>query len=412
MCLNSRHVLAGGTLFTAFVLEAWEMLALVYVGADVRRSLGIDAAGLGTLVSALFLGMIPGSLLAGTVADRIGRRRTCTWSLALYGVCTLLAAFAPAYGWLLAMRLLAGFTLSGLHVMAFPYFEELLPVRVRGKATVYLSSGWALGLLLAVGSTALLGRYGWRTVMLANALVALWALAIRALVPESPYWLAAAGRQERARAVLRQLGARLPDQVTLTVPEQKAGSMAAIFGGTLRRITLRQVVLNFVFSWGYWGLQTGLPELLADRGMSLPDTLAFTAVSAVCMIPGYLSASWLTHRRPAPGVRRLPLGGGGRRGGVRDRVGDGLALRRQPVAGVLQPGRVRGVEHLAGRAVSDGGARGRLRLGHLRSAGGQHGGAPGDRRAGHRSCRLRRHSGVHRRVPGGHGPARGATAGD
>lgn len=296
MPLNSRHVLAGGTLFVAFVLEAWEMLALVYIGADVRHSLGIDAASLGTLVSALFLGMIPGSLLAGTVADRYGRRRTCVWSLALYGVCTVAAAFAPGYGWLLAARFLAGFALSGLHVMAFPYFEELLPVRVRGKATVYLSSGWALGLLLAVGSTSALGGFGWRTVMLTNALVALWALAIRALVPESPYWLAARGRQEQARAVLRRLGAHVPAAVELTVPAQKAGSVAAIFTGSLRRITLVQVALNFVFAWGYWGLQTGLPELLARRGMSLPDTLAFTAVSAVCMIPGYLSASWLTHR--------------------------------------------------------------------------------------------------------------------
>ncbi|QWF85382.1 MFS transporter [Amycolatopsis sp. CA-230715] len=296
MRLRPAHVRAGAVLFVAFVLEAWEMLALVYIGPDVEQSLHIDSTRMGVVVSALFFGMIPGTLLAGSIADRIGRRQTCAWSLGLYGVCTALGALAPGFGWLLVARFAAGLVLSGLHAMAFPYFEELLPARVRGKATVYLSSGWALGILLAVGTTALVGSHGWRLLVLVNALAGFWALAIWKLVPESPYWLVARGRTEQACRVLRALGTTPPPAAALRVPHTRPGSVRALFGPAIRRRTIVLLVANFTLAWGYWGLQTGLPAVLAGQGLSLPNTLTFLALGAVVMIPGYLSASVLTHR--------------------------------------------------------------------------------------------------------------------
>jgi len=54
--------------------------------------------------------------------------------------------------------------------------------------------------------------------------------------------------------------------------------------------------VNFAFSWGYWGLQTWLPTLLQQRGLTLPESYGFIALSAVCMFPGYVAASFLTGR--------------------------------------------------------------------------------------------------------------------
>ncbi|MCK9906813.1 MFS transporter, partial [Frankia sp. Cpl3] len=97
------------------------------------------------------------------------------------------------------MRFLSGVGLSGVLVATFPYFEELLPVKARGKATVYLASGWPVGFLIAIGITYLFMDLGWRWIIGVSSLAGLWFLVVAALVPESPYWLVGKGRQAEAK---------------------------------------------------------------------------------------------------------------------------------------------------------------------------------------------------------------------
>lgn len=299
MPFRRAHLLAATALFMAFVIESWEQLALVYVSGDLGSSFGIDEGAVGWALSAVALGMIPGSLVWGPVSDRIGRRAVCLWSLAAYGVIALASAFSPNFTLLMVTRFLSGLALAGIYTVTFPYFLELLPSRLRGRAAVYLSIGWPIGVLLAVGATQLLGGLGWHVVAVASGLAGAWVFAIRAWVPESPYWLAERGRHAEAAAVLRKLGADVPEG-TVFAPsadrKERAGQPLDLFRGRLLRVTVLMLVVNFAFNWGYWGLQTWLPTLLQDKGLSMSASLGFVALSAVFMIPGYVSASLLTGR--------------------------------------------------------------------------------------------------------------------
>ncbi|WP_246256851.1 MFS transporter [Amycolatopsis anabasis] len=297
MPFTPRHLLIAFALFIAFVIESWEQLALVYISTDVGNAFSVDETQVGYLLSAVAFGMIPGCLVWGPVADRIGRRPTCVWSLAAYGVLALVSAFAPNYWVLLVLRIASGLAMAGVYTITFPYFLEMLPVRWRGRAAVYLSIGWPIGMLAAVGASVSLGHIGWRAVVVASAVAGLWALAIRFWVPESPYWLAQQGRHAEARAVLRRLGnTEIGDDVTFAVAHARAGRPLDLLGRKLIKITIPMLLVNFVFNWGYWGLQTWLPTLLQDKGLSLSSSLGFVAISALVMIPGYISASYLTGR--------------------------------------------------------------------------------------------------------------------
>ncbi|MFG6195271.1 MFS transporter [Nonomuraea sp. JJY05] len=295
MPFTRRHVLIALALFIAFVIESWEQLALVYVSGDLGTAFGIDEAGVGVVLSAVAFGMIPGVLVWGPVADRVGRKPVAFWSLLAYGVIALASAFAPNMAVLVTLRVASGLALAGVYTITFPYFLELLPTRSRGRAAVYLSIGWPIGMLAAIGASMTLGGLGWHVVVIASAAAGLWAFAIRAWVPESPYWLAARGRQEEARAVLRTLSS--PDaEARFTVASERVGRPLDLFRGGLARITVVMLLLNFVFNWGYWGLQTWLPTLLQQKGLTLSASLGFAALSALMMIPGYVSASLLTGR--------------------------------------------------------------------------------------------------------------------
>lgn len=298
MALTRFHWHAGLVLFVAFIIESWEMMIIIYSSGAIGEEFGLDTEQIGSLIGAMFLGMIPGALMWGKLTGPYGRKRCMIWSLGLYSIFPALSALVPSYETLLAARFACGVVLSGALVLTFPYFEELVPVKVRGKATVYLSAGWPIGILIAIGVTVALMDFGWRWVIGVSSLVGLWAFLIHRFVPESPYWLAEKGRSdEAAKAIGHLRGEPLPDQA-IHIAGQGQGQMAFldIFRRAALRVTLIQTVINFCFSWGYWGLQTWMPTLLAKRGLSAPEGLGFMAISALFMFPGYISASYLTGR--------------------------------------------------------------------------------------------------------------------
>lgn len=291
------HAKIAVALFITFVIESWEQLALVYVSDNLASSFGLNFEQLGIALSAVATGMIPGVLIWGPMADRFGRKPVALISLAVYSIIAFAAAFSTSFEMLTALRILSGVVLAGIYTVTFPYFLELMPTRVRGRATVLLSIGWPIGVLAAVASSQLLGSLGWQAVAIASAVAGIWTVFVWAWVPESPYWLATRGRFTDVRTVLARLGASVSPSTGFGVEDaQKTAKPWLLLSRPLLRITILMLILNFAFNWAYWGLQTWLPTLLQQKGLSLSLSLDFVAISALFMIPGYISASLLTKR--------------------------------------------------------------------------------------------------------------------
>ncbi|MCJ2121196.1 MFS transporter [Methylobacterium sp. J-077] len=273
------------------------MMIIVYTSPQIARDLSLDALSVGNLIGAIFVGMGIGSLIWSFICDRLGRKMTIISSLVLYGLISLLSVLSPDYYSLYVSRLLSGVAAAGMLIVTFPYFEELLPVRWRGPFTVYLAAGWPVGILCALGATVFLEQLGWRWIIGVSSLASLWAIVVTFLVPESPYWLAAVGRQSAARETIHRLSGGqvvVPPGSLLHVDTAERGMWRELVSGRMLPLTITQITLNFTFSWGYWGLQTWLPTLLQQRGLSVSQSYSFIAISALCMIPGYISASFLT----------------------------------------------------------------------------------------------------------------------
>ena len=118
------------------------------------------------------------SFAGGALADRIGHGRVFSTGVALSALAFIVAASAPAFGWLLAARVLQGLG-GGMIYGTAPGLITLAAVpSARGRALGFLNA--AIGVAFAIGpivAGGLLELSGWRAVFASRLPVALAVLA-------------------------------------------------------------------------------------------------------------------------------------------------------------------------------------------------------------------------------------------
>ncbi|MET8911578.1 MFS transporter [Micromonospora sp. NPDC004551] len=123
----------------------------------------------------------------GVLGDRLGRKRFLMVGLALFGLASLLSAYAQDPGQLIATRALMGVGGAAIMPVTLSIISNVFDPRERAKA-IGVWAG-AVGLAVAIGPVlggALLEHYWWGSVFLINVpVVALGVVLVAALVPES-----------------------------------------------------------------------------------------------------------------------------------------------------------------------------------------------------------------------------------
>jgi MFS family permease len=156
------------------------------------------------VVSILLFGALAGSAMGGQMAGRVGRRTTILLAGSLYWQGTLLEAFANSITVLLAGRFIVGVAV-GWASMAVPlYIAELSPKKYRGSLVACSEFAISSGILLAflVNYFFQFQLDGWRWMLGLASLLALSQFLLVCMLPESPRFLFAAGKEQSARAIL------------------------------------------------------------------------------------------------------------------------------------------------------------------------------------------------------------------
>ena len=154
----------------------------------IRRDLNASVSGLQWTVDAYTLVLASFLVLAGSTADRVGRRRIFQIGLAAFGLGSLLCALAPSIGWLIAARALQAVGGTMLNPVALAIVATTFPdPRERAKAIGVFGS--VTGLSLALGPIlggALVDGLGWHSIFWINVPIVAAALVCTTLfVPES-----------------------------------------------------------------------------------------------------------------------------------------------------------------------------------------------------------------------------------
>src|SRR5712691_11455450 len=154
----------------------------------IHRDLNASVTGLQWTVDAYTLVLASFLLLAGSTADRVGRKRIFQIGLAAFGLGSLLCGLAPSIGWLLAARALqaVGGTMLNPVAMAIIATTFTVPAeRARAIGVFGSMSGLSLALGPILGG-ALVDAFGWRSIFWVNVPIVAAAIVCTALfVPES-----------------------------------------------------------------------------------------------------------------------------------------------------------------------------------------------------------------------------------
>jgi MFS transporter, putative metabolite:H+ symporter len=263
-----------------------------------------------SFISATFVGVLIGSLAAGFLGDRFGRRFSYQTNLAIFGLASLAGAFAPSMNWLIVCRFAMGVGLGAEIVVGYATLTEFIPPEHRGRWAALLSliTNSAVFVATLLGYI-ILPTIGWRWMFVIPGIGALLVWIARKAMPESPRWLEQAGRGADAERVLAAIeqevaaehaatplpapsrGAALPERVGFTV----------LFGKLVIRRTLVGITLNIVINMVIYGFVAWIPTSLVKQGLTINATLGYTTLMSLGgplgAFAGYLLADRIGRKR-------------------------------------------------------------------------------------------------------------------
>ena len=180
-----RRLLAA--LFFAGVATFAQLYSPQAVLPQIAQQLGIGAADAALTVSLATVGLAISVIPWSVIADRVGRVRAMTVSIAAATTLGLLVPLAPTYPLLLGGRFLEGLALGGVPAVAIAYLTEEIDRRHAARAAgIYVAGTTIGGLLGRLIAGPVAEALNWRMGVFAVAvLCAFAAMGFATLAPRS-----------------------------------------------------------------------------------------------------------------------------------------------------------------------------------------------------------------------------------
>ncbi|ROM91656.1 MFS transporter [Pseudomonas brassicacearum] len=312
----------------AFFFDSMDLAMMTFLLGSIKAEFALSTAQAGLLASSSFFGMVLGASLSGMLADRFGRKPVFQWSIVLWGIASYLCSTAQSVEMLTLFRVLLGIGMGMEFPIAQSMLSELIPAKRRGRYIALMDGFWPLGFVAAgVLSYFLLPLVGWRDIFLVLAVLAVpavFVLAIRFFIPESPRWLEQAGHHVAADRVLQRIEDKvraslgrinLPEPIRLPRIESRPGhflsALNEIWSPLYRQRTMMIWSVWFFALLGFYGLTSWLSALLQQSGFAVTQSVYYTVLISLGGIPGFLMAAWLVERWGRKPVCIITLLGGG-----------------------------------------------------------------------------------------------------
>ncbi len=270
---------------------------------------GVTAGSAGAVASLSLVGMLAGSLVAGTLTDLLGRRRLFLLSVTVFSLAMLVCGLAPSFGSFTAARVVAGFGIGGLLPTAVALTSEFSGSRQRSRILGAVLTGPPVGgVLAAIAALGWVAEGRFQLVYVIAVVPLLLVPVAFVLLPESPAFLRSRGRKAEATAIADRFG--LPEAAAPSAPDPAArrSPVGALFADGRGPVTVALWVVNVASLLTVFGVSTWLPQIMRKAGYGVSSSIAFLLLYSAGAVVGTLIAAVLAER---VGAKRMVLTGFG-----------------------------------------------------------------------------------------------------
>ena len=273
----------------AIVLDGFDGQLIGFAIPMIIKEWGITRAAFAPAVASGLIGMAVGMAMAGSIADRIGRRLVLAFSVLLFGAATVAIGFSPDVETIIALRFVAGLGIGGALPSCSTMTAEYAPARSRTMAVTISIVCFPLGGMLAgLFAGWVLPTYGWRALFwIGGAIPMAFSLVLFAFLPESPRFLASQRqRWQELVKLLNRLERPTPANAEFTDSLEAAASanakqavgMKGLFTSDYARDTIGLWLAFFMVVLSLYSAYSWLPTMLTSEG--LPVSLASQGLTA------------------------------------------------------------------------------------------------------------------------------------
>ncbi|MEU7305853.1 aromatic acid/H+ symport family MFS transporter [Streptomyces sp. NPDC007206] len=306
----------GSRLALLVVALCW--LAVLFDGLDMfvygsvlphmlrTKALGITPGQAGDLGSYATFGMLVGALAAGTVADRVGRKKLMVGCVTLFSLASGMCALSGSVAVFGLGRTLAGVGLGGLLPTAISMVSDFARSgRAALTVGLLMTAHHAGGILSAYVAKWLVEPYGWRSAFWVCVVPLLFVPVLAKAMPESLSFLLAKGRSDEARSLAVRYEVELPAAPDPKAPTDRFGALLALFRGGEWLQTLLYWLASFGGLLLVYGVATWLPTLMRGEGYNLGSALSFVVLFNLGGIVGMLVAGRASDGFGAPRISAI-----------------------------------------------------------------------------------------------------------
>ncbi|GEP23917.1 sugar porter family MFS transporter [Lentilactobacillus diolivorans] len=211
--------------------------AVTFIGHTFAMSSGL----LGFISGCIPLGAMVGCLIAGYLADRIGRKIMMFVSAILFALSGVGCAFAGNVAILIISRLIGGLGIGMVSTLVPLYIAEISPKQVRGKMVGSYQLAVASGIFVVYVINALIANthtiawnqdIGWRMMFLAGIVPGILFFVLLFFIPESPRFLVSKNQDEQAKRIMGKVSYNSEQTISTEVNEIKKTIHSETSNGT------------------------------------------------------------------------------------------------------------------------------------------------------------------------------------